>query len=397
VAPNKTLSHNDCELLNKSISQFVTIGEEHLITGIRGLPHPLLLGNEYVNVRTDKSTDSGFRPPANGVSLNPSVPVGCPVPFLSADPLVAKRSDAHTGSSEPRPSTQPDPGMEAAAILDIPPPQSAEVQPSTVISPPPQLAETKRQLTPSSRRFYGRCLRGLQLPGRYYFITLTSTPKSPPITKSWNPLRQWLKYQRPGISWCYCFTKEGYGVIHMIVRLGPGEKRISAKELRAYWENLTGAYQIRIDHVEDTTKFDLASYIADQRSKRKLGGELAWQDGIVRWRWSKGWLPKGFTKAFGRVWQRLRYISSGEREKAVSGWLAACHADENNIFCGPGVDKNGEIRWPGRDIRFDVPNPAAVAFDDELKKIIAREFSEDMDETVRKNRFVSRMSSIGET
>lgn len=88
--------------------------------------------------------------------------------------------------------------------------------------------------------------------------------------------------------------------------------------------------------------------MADQRRKRKLGGELAWQDGIVRWRWSKGWLPKGFTAAFGRVWWRLRDISLIEREKAISGWLAACHVDDNNIFYGPGL-KNGEITWPDRE------------------------------------------------
>ncbi|MFA5346632.1 MAG: hypothetical protein WC294_00700 [Methanoregula sp.] len=370
---SKHLIHND--IVKPITLTLPKLSEELPITGIRGLPHPLLLGNKSINVPYDKPTG---RSPANGVSLAPSVPVGCKDP-----------------------ACQPETGIPAAANLDIPTPESGERVSSTVIggaSPTPESGEKKRLLTLSSRRFYGRSLMGLKLPGKYYFITLTSTPKSPPIKKSWDPLRKWLKYQRPGICWCYCITREGYGVIHMIIRLKSGDKRISAKELREYWKNLTGADQIWIDYVDESQKYDLAVYISDQRKKRKLGGELAWQYGIVRWRWSKGWLPRGFTKAFGRVWHRLQDIPIVEREKAVSGWLAACHMDGNNIYYGPGMSrKTGEIRWPTRNYRYDIVDPAAVQFDKELMEILSRDFTSTVDETVQHNRFVSRLSSYGET
>jgi hypothetical protein len=92
-------------------------------------------------------------------------------------------------------------------------------------------------------------------------------------------------------------------------------------------------------------KNNLAAYLGDQRSKRSLGGEMAWQDGIVRWRWSKGWLPQGFTKAFGRVWVSLLDLSPGLREKAIYDWLHACHEDPVKLMNPPHV-KEGDLYYP---------------------------------------------------
>lgn len=218
------------------------------------------------------------------------------------------------------------------AMLDTPTPESGEVS-----------GPVKGGLSSSARRLYSRVILGLKIPGRYYFITWTSSPQSPPIEKSWDPLRKWLKYKRPGACWCYCFTDEGFGVIHMVLRLGKGEQRLDVKEVRAHWERLHKAKQIRIDHVPESMKNNLAAYIGDQRAKRKLGGEMAWQDDMIRWRWSKGWLPKGFTKEFGRVWHSLQDISLGQREKAVHDWLAVCHQHPEAVMIPPIASSDNDL------------------------------------------------------
>jgi hypothetical protein len=264
----------------------------------------------------------------------------------------------------------------AAAILDIPTPQSDGLLSVEGASPTPQsdglLSPDKPGISRMSRRLYSRCILGLKLPGRYYFITWTSSPQSPPIKKSWSALRQWLKVKRPGAKWIYCFTDEGHGVIHMILRLGKGEKRLDVKEVRKHWERLHKANQIRIEHVPESMKDNLAAYLGEQRKKRSLAGEFMWQDLLVRWHWSKGWLPQGFTRAFGRVWVRLFDISPGQREKALSDWLHACHIDSNNILNGPFL-KDGELIWPDRKgIQVRSPIEALVEFDNELKEEIKK-------------------------
>jgi hypothetical protein len=142
---------------------------------------------------------------------------------------------------------------------------------------------------------------------RYYFITLTSSPQSPDIERSWRALRQKLKRDRSHSCWCYCITSEGNGVIHMILRLGKDEQRIDKGELRAYWFDTHKAYEVDIQRVgTEKEKENLARYISDQREGKKLGGEMAWQDKIVRWHWSKGWIPKGYGKVNGKLFCALK-------------------------------------------------------------------------------------------
>lgn len=235
-------------------------------------------------------------------------------------------------------------------------------------TPTPQSVQVKNTLSRVSRRLYSRCILGMKIPGRYYFITWTSSPQSPPIEKSWFALRMQLKRTRPGSSWCYCITSEGFGVIHMILRLGKREKRLDVNEVRAHWVRLHKANQIKIKHVPESMKNNLAAYLGDQRGKRKLGGEMAWQDGIVRWRWSRGWLPQGFTRAFGRLWWSLLDISPGLREKAVCDWLNACHLNEAKVKAPPKIVSK-EIIYPEipEVIITGLPDPL-VEFDEELKK-----------------------------
>jgi len=178
---------------------------------------------------------------------------------------------------------------------------------------------------------YSRVLLGLRIPGQYYFITLTSTPKSPALEKTWDCLRKWLHAYRPGMCWIYCFTNEGHGVIHMVIRLGKGEKRLDARTVRAYWENLTGARQIVIKHVKEHHKEDLASYLANQKHKNRLGKEFAYQNNqksaVTRWRWSKGWIPKGFTKQFGRLWVSWSNAPGNLRLKVINDAINKAHVE----------------------------------------------------------------------
>lgn len=196
----------------------------------------------------------------------------------------------------------------------------------------------KRTFSKSHRRMYNRILLGLLLPGRYYFLTLTSTPTSPPVRKSYLKFSRWLRRYRPGITWLHCITVEGHGVVHMIIRLGHRTKNLDIKEVRAYWENLTGARQVNIKRVRDSHKKDLADYLANQKLKKSMGREMAYQgSSMVSWHWSKGWLPKGFTKAFARLW--LSWIDAPDyiRDWAVSDALTRAYEAEKKE-----LKKNGK-------------------------------------------------------
>jgi len=167
-----------------------------------------------------------------------------------------------------------------------------------------------------SRRIFSRVMAGMNLPGRYYFLTLTSSPESPPIRKSYNKLRMWLKAERPGISWIHVITAEGFGVIHMVFRLPVKSKNIDVRKLRAWWVKWHNAKQIVIKRAQSDHE-KLADYMSDQRKMRKLGSEMSWQDMIVSWDYSKGWLPKGYARELRRLW--FEWIDAPEelRKKVV--------------------------------------------------------------------------------
>ena len=319
-----------------------------------------------------------------------------PAPFATVgdfniNPLDNKSAGSLKRREEPEPvrycggpGPDPVPGQfetgAALYLIPTPPNEHSGVTPPTPpnehsgVTPPTPPNEhsgvrVKPGLTRSSKRLYSRVLLGLRLPGRYYFITWTSSPRSPPIEKSWNTLRVWLHRHRPGASWCYCLTAEGYGVIHMVLRLGPGEERLDAREVRAHWVGLHKANQIRLEHVHESTKDNLAGYLADQRSKRKLGTEMGWQDQIVRWRWSKGWLPRGFTKAYGRLWWDLRDAPPGLREKVVCDWLGACNLNDRKVLAPPKLGAGNEILYPA--VPEILPeDPEMVRFDKLLKETV---------------------------
>jgi hypothetical protein len=200
----------------------------------------------------------------------------------------------------------------------------------------------KRVIGPRNRKMFSRLHMGMMLGGRCYFLTLTSSPKSPKIESSWFSFRRWLKRERPLTSWCKCITSEGYGVIHLALRLGLSEKRVDVKRIRAFWESVHKASQVRILVTTERDKLNLANYISDQRKKKGLAGEFLFQDQLVSWRCSRGWLPVGFTRAFGRFWWAMRDIAPTVRDSVLKEWLIECSFDPSRIPYRP-IIKNGVV------------------------------------------------------
>lgn len=112
-------------------------------------------------------------------------------------------------------------------------------------------------------------------------------------------------------------------MIHMVLRIHAHVKNLDVRALRRYWEKTHGAKQIRIVRVKHGE--DLASYLANQKRKNRMAKEMGYQSGVTRWRWSKGWIPKGFTKEFGRIWVRTQALTLGERLKMVSDCINQAH------------------------------------------------------------------------
>lgn len=191
-------------------------------------------------------------------------------------------------------------------------------------------------VTASSKRIWSRCLLGLKVPGRYYFITLTSSPQSPDVKKGYDNFRKWLNKSRPKSSRFTVVTSEGCGVIHAIIRLGRGESRIDVKELRSWWQKVHKATQIKIKPVGKNHREKMANYLKDQDRKKGLGKEVLYQPRVIQWGYSKNWLPKGFGKAFGRFWHRVMQVTmtAGEREAMVHGWLMECMKNPSEVKDG---------------------------------------------------------------
>lgn len=227
-------------------------------------------------------------------------------------------------------------GGAGAPILDIPTPDCGMI--------------IKTGLNGRSRRIFSRSLLGVKKPGRYYFLTMTTTPQNPLKKQHWDAVRKKLKEILPRTVHLHVATSEGNGVLHIILRLGKGEKRLEIKPFRSWWYNYTGAKQIKILRVGK--KRDLARYIADQRYKKDIAGEFAWQDMIVSWGYSKGWLPKTFGKHFGRFWYKSRDAGMGQREMFLHDWLMRCYDSPDEVLSPPmvrvlGNDSDQEVVSPG--------------------------------------------------
>jgi hypothetical protein len=180
--------------------------------------------------------------------------------------------------------------------------------------------------TKTQRKLYSRIYWGLQLPGRYAFLTLTNSGKGPEQIKRFLKFKIWLRRHYPGIAACRCFTDEGNGVLHIVIRQGMRQKRIDKAEMDAYWLSVGGGFTW-IKRVHENGKAGLAAYMADQRRKRGMSKEMSNQSLMTKYNYIGQWLPPGWLRQFGRVWYRTNGMILSHRLLYLKKWLLDYHKD----------------------------------------------------------------------
>lgn len=131
------------------------------------------------------------------------------------------------------------------------------------------------------RRVYGRLVSGITYARGHneqlYFLTLTSTPESPDIRKSWIKLVKRIrrKYKDKGkFEYCKVSTSEGYGVIHCLFK----GVRLEIDWLRDNWRKIHGAPQMKLVRCFGKIR-KLATYLCGYFSKQpdlSLGYSKFW-------------------------------------------------------------------------------------------------------------------------
>ena len=199
---------------------------------------------------------------------------------------------------------------------------------------------------------WSRVYLGMALPGRYHWLTLTSSPESPPIKRDWPELLRWLHRFNPGIELIRVITDEGHGVAHIVTRLKRNQKNIDVVALRAWWEDHHRATQIKIVPVR-LKKDALIRYISEQ-ARKGLSSEMAGQVHVISFGRTRHWIPYGFCVVFSRFWYRhsLVGVPPAALSLVVADWVRACHR-EGSIVEPP------EVIWTPETISepSDVPGP----------------------------------------
>jgi hypothetical protein len=136
------------------------------------------------------------------------------------------------------------------------------------------------------------------------------------------------------MTWLYIMTDEGYGVIHMIVRLPKGNPRIEIAVLDGYWVKIHQAHCL-IKKVFSPR--GLANYVSDQRRRKGMSVEMSSQEQITQWRMSKGWVPLAFMVAFGRYWSDTSELPENVRIDVVNQWLLGILSDPSLLEKRPSI------------------------------------------------------------
>lgn len=194
----------------------------------------------------------------------------------------------------------------------------------------------------STGKLFSRATIGMMVPGDFYFITFTSSPKSPDLKGSWDRLRKWFHYRYPPMTWLYVMTNEGYGVIHMIVRLPKGHDRIEHSVMDGYW------LSIHLAHCLIKKVFNpkgLSNYISDQRKRKGMSVEISSQEQITAWRMSKGWVPKAFMLSFGRFWALSSQLPPAVRINVVNQWILEVLSDYSLVNSVPRINSKGVLNY----------------------------------------------------
>ena len=198
---------------------------------------------------------------------------------------------------------------------------------------------------------WSRVYLGMALPGRYYWLTLTSSAVSPPIKRTWPALLRWLHHHASGAELIRVLTDEGFGVAHVVVRLKRTQKNIDVRALRSWWQVHHKATQIKIVPVR-LKRDALIRYISEQ-SKKGLSSEMAGQVHVTSFGRTRRWLPVGFLTVFSRFWfcNASKGIPSNVLSLIVADWCRVCHqagsiVEPPTVTWAPETTSEGQASLP---------------------------------------------------
>jgi hypothetical protein len=178
---------------------------------------------------------------------------------------------------------------------------------------------------------------GMMLPGQYWFLTLTTAPKSKhPVRDDWHKTWQnWFRKKFSPVENLWVETLEGLGVVHAVVRFPVGGFSIPTKEEVAdQWQ---WQHQAFSDWTLARDNEKLANYMMQKHEP--VAGEIKKQRDVVDWSYSRGWLPVGFPAVFGRAWwEMLRFVPDFECRRIIADWMHAVKVNKENLNRSPVFD-----------------------------------------------------------
>jgi hypothetical protein len=186
------------------------------------------------------------------------------------------------------------------------------------------LTEKEKRLKRKRNRYYHALSSGMTWHKNdyQYFLTLTSSPTSPGLMESFNHFvtvvrmaspdylvkcryisrKEALKWY-PAETWTRCFkfefcclqTSEGCGVLHIVF----AGDRLPIGFIRHLWDNIHGARQIVIKHIEKGEDSRLKKYLMKQY--------LYSQEGFIRYSCSSNWVYPGFRRDWEKMYKTMTY------------------------------------------------------------------------------------------
>lgn len=174
-------------------------------------------------------------------------------------------------------------------------------------------------MSQKSRRCWHRVMSGIERGGQLRFLTLTSTPDSPPdIQRSWRKLH--MRLRRRGLVQGYIrvteTTESGLLHLHILFR----GSYISQRWISATWKEIHGAPIVDIRPFRlSTNPKKTANYMAKYMSK----------DSASRYSWSWGWVWRGFCRHWLILKRRVRQQYPGDHalwlSKVLQLWQLCLH------------------------------------------------------------------------
>jgi hypothetical protein len=190
----------------------------------------------------------------------------------------------------------------------------------------------------ANKTIYSRSISGMMIPGDFWFLTLTSSRESwRDIKHSWRDFyRKWFRKNYPN-ECVYAIVNEGYenkGVVHAIVRFADKEcKKPNEDQVSVNWNYYHRAYIVDFGPVKHFDK--TANYMVQRHNK--TAEELYRQPSLRSWRYTRGWVPVGFGKGFGRLWYYtlMRLPNNSERGRIIRDFVLACRRNPDNLKFAP--------------------------------------------------------------